>query len=57
MDNRLELFLHDRPESTPVLLRAALAHVQLETIHPLEASVARPHFTTCCGKEATQKSE
>ena len=30
----LELFLHDRPEATPVLLKAALAHVQFETIHP-----------------------
>lgn len=32
--SRLELFLHDRPEPTPVLLKAALAHVQFETIHP-----------------------
>jgi len=31
---KLELFLHDRPEQTPVLLKAALAHVQFETIHP-----------------------
>lgn len=30
----LELFLHGRPEPTPVLLKAALAHVQFETIHP-----------------------
>ena len=30
----LESFLHDRPEPTPVLLKAALAHVQFETIHP-----------------------
>lgn len=30
----LELFLHDKPEATPVLLKAALAHVQFETIHP-----------------------
>lgn len=30
----LELFLHDTPESTPALLKAALAHVQFETIHP-----------------------
>jgi len=29
-----ERFLHDRPELTPVLLKAALAHVQFETIHP-----------------------
>lgn len=31
---KLELFLHDQPEPTPVLLKAALAHVQFETIHP-----------------------
>lgn len=30
----LELFLHDQPEPTPVLLKAALAHLQFETIHP-----------------------
>ena len=30
----LELFLHDKPEPTPVLLKAALMHVQFETIHP-----------------------
>ncbi len=30
----LELFLYDKPEPTPVLLKAALAHVQFETIHP-----------------------
>lgn len=30
----LELFLHDQPEHTPALLKAALAHVQFETIHP-----------------------
>lgn len=30
----LELFLHDQPDPTPVLLKAALAHVQFETIHP-----------------------
>jgi Fic family protein len=31
---KLELFLHDQPEKTPVLVKAALAHVQFETIHP-----------------------
>jgi Fic family protein len=31
---KLELFLHDQPEPTPALLKAALAHVQFETIHP-----------------------
>lgn len=30
----LELFLHNQPEHTPVLLKAALTHVQFETIHP-----------------------
>lgn len=32
--SKLELFLHDLPEPTPVLIKAALAHVQFETIHP-----------------------
>ncbi len=31
---KLELFLHDQPEPTPALLKASLAHVQFETIHP-----------------------
>lgn len=31
---KLELFLHDQQEKTPVLIKAALAHVQFETIHP-----------------------
>ncbi|MCX7031121.1 MAG: Fic family protein [Spirochaetes bacterium] len=30
----LELFLHDKPARTPSLIKAALAHVQFETIHP-----------------------
>ena len=30
----LELFLHDKPVRSPVLIKAALAHVQFETIHP-----------------------
>ena len=30
----LEMFLHDKPGKTPVLIKAALAHVQFETIHP-----------------------
>lgn len=31
---RLEKFIHDDPVKTPTLLKAALAHVQFETIHP-----------------------
>ena len=31
---KLELFLHDLPGPTPTLLKAALTHVQFETIHP-----------------------
>lgn len=31
---KLELFLHDDPIHTPALLKAALSHVQFETIHP-----------------------
>lgn len=30
----LELFLHDKPVATSPLVKAALAHVQFETIHP-----------------------
>lgn len=30
----LELFLHDRENQSPILIRAALAHAQFETIHP-----------------------
>jgi Fic family protein len=30
----LEKFLNDIPEKTPTLIKAALAHVQFETIHP-----------------------
>jgi Fic family protein len=31
---KLELFLQNQPEPTPPLLKAALVHVQFETIHP-----------------------
>lgn len=30
----LEKFLHDDPQPTPLLIKAALAHVQFETLHP-----------------------
>ncbi len=30
----LELFLHDKPERMPFLIKAALSHVQFESIHP-----------------------
>jgi Fic family protein len=30
----LERFIHDQPEKTSTLIKAALAHVQFETIHP-----------------------
>jgi len=30
----MEKFIHDDPASTPTLIKAALAHVQFETIHP-----------------------
>ena len=32
--NPFERFLNDEPEPTPPLIKAALAHVQFETIHP-----------------------
>ncbi len=31
---KLERFIHDDPERTPALTKAALVHVQFETIHP-----------------------
>ncbi|MYJ87407.1 MAG: Fic family protein, partial [Rhodobacteraceae bacterium] len=31
---KLELFYHDKPEKTSTLIKAALTHVQFETIHP-----------------------
>jgi Fic family protein len=32
--SNLERFLHDQPTPTPILLKAAIAHAQFETIHP-----------------------
>ncbi len=32
--NGLEKYLHDQPARSPLLLKAALSHVQFETIHP-----------------------
>lgn len=31
---QMEAFLHDQPRRTPTLIKAALSHVQFETIHP-----------------------
>lgn len=34
--DHFEKFIHDQPVATPVLVKAALAHVQFETIHPFK---------------------
>ena len=37
---QLERFLHNDPVKTPLLVKAALAHVQFETIHPFRELLA-----------------
>jgi Fic family protein len=54
----LEKFLNDVPEKTPTLIKAALAHVQFETIHPFldgNGRVGRLLITTLLCSESVLK--
>lgn len=54
----LERFVHDDPEPTPVLIKAALAHAQFETIHPFldgNGRVGRLLITMLLGTEGVMR--
>jgi hypothetical protein len=42
----LEKFLHGKPKKLPTLLKAGLAHVQFETIHPFLEGISNIAATT-----------